>query len=235
MESSSVSPKVIYKEICEYVVDSSFLQAQHEFLMKNVNVFEDSEENKLQYTEIHGQYVYIMEELIEAKLKEKYSEADVEAFYKAFQSDLASFEAEDSNAFEIMQSMIDFQKFKQQMLKFKQGLQNDTNLGAQKEAEVNETGMCIGEDDLGRFKDLMAEDLTDTKVLKWKKSVDAKKTKNYQFTMWQRPTGEGKLALMRIDSLYKDINIDKFMGVIMNFELFKTPQHKEMYEVERVD
>lgn len=233
-QTPSASALQVFKDICDYVVDATFLQAQHEFLMKNVNVFEDTDENKLEYTEIHGQYVYIMEELIEAKLREKYSEPEIEAFYLAFKENLPAFEAEDSNAFDIMNSMIDFVKFKDQMLKFKQTVQNDTNLFSQ-ESATNQSGMKVGENDLAKFKELIAEDMNDTKVLKWKKSVDAKKTKDYQFTMWQRPTGEGHLNLMRIDSHYKNINITRFMEIIMDFNLFKTPQHKEITEVEKID
>jgi hypothetical protein len=46
----------------------------------NVNVFEDNDENKLEYTPIFESYVKIMDDLMDDKLNSKFGEAAVEAF-----------------------------------------------------------------------------------------------------------------------------------------------------------
>lgn len=63
----------IYKDISEYVTRMEFQKQQGEFYQKNYDAFEDTEENKLEYTNIHASYMYIIDEMIEAKLKEKYT------------------------------------------------------------------------------------------------------------------------------------------------------------------
>lgn len=60
-----------------------------------------------------------MEQLIEVKLTEKYTDTEVEQFYIAFEADYKRFEQEDQNSFEIIFSMIDFLKFKETMLRYK--------------------------------------------------------------------------------------------------------------------
>lgn len=59
----------IFRCAAEFMTQEDFRNAQFEFMQKNVDQFEDSEENKLIYTEIHQSYMYILEELIESKLK----------------------------------------------------------------------------------------------------------------------------------------------------------------------
>ena len=103
------------------------------------------------------------------------------------------------------------------------------------EASQGAAIMSLMENDLNQFNQLMAEDLTDTKVLKWKKSINSKKDKDYTLTMYQRPTGKGKMNLIRSDLVFKNKNIDKFTEISMNIECFKNSSHKELYLVEQID
>jgi len=64
----------IFKMVSEIVQDDEFTNAQNAFFDKNKEPFEETEENKLEYTQIFEQYVTILEEIIAVKLKEKYSE-----------------------------------------------------------------------------------------------------------------------------------------------------------------
>ena len=69
----TVEEGAIWKDICQYVINIEFKGAQSEFFEKNYKAFEETDENKLEYTDIHASYVYIIDELIEAKLSEKYT------------------------------------------------------------------------------------------------------------------------------------------------------------------
>jgi len=54
------------------------------FFEKNCSQFSDDEENKLEYTKIHEEYLYIIDEAIESKVREKYSQEAIDQFYAQF-------------------------------------------------------------------------------------------------------------------------------------------------------
>ena len=51
---------------------------------KHKDVFEDTDENKLEYTPIFEEYVQILQQTIDSKLYEKYQHDQVIAFYEDF-------------------------------------------------------------------------------------------------------------------------------------------------------
>ena len=83
MESSDVNMQ-IFKSLSDYIADVEFSKAQCNFFEKINHKFEDSEENKLEYTSIFEEYVFIVENIIEAKLKENYTEEHLNNFYTIF-------------------------------------------------------------------------------------------------------------------------------------------------------
>ena len=80
MESSN-QDKEIYSFITTLVIDSEFIQMQNAFFEKHMAQFTVEEENKLEYTTIFEQYQQVMDQIIDAKCKEKFSEADIDGFY----------------------------------------------------------------------------------------------------------------------------------------------------------
>lgn len=63
----------------------------------------------------------ILEQVIDSKLFATYSQDVVESFYKDFQENWKTYEAENSDAVETLIGFTDFNKFKKQMLEFKAG------------------------------------------------------------------------------------------------------------------
>ncbi|VEL20897.1 unnamed protein product, partial [Protopolystoma xenopodis] len=53
----------------DIVVGSEFQDIQHNFLNEHYNSFEDTDENKLCYTEIHKKYMDTVETFLEGELK----------------------------------------------------------------------------------------------------------------------------------------------------------------------
>ena len=51
----------IFQELREIIYDKDFLQAQDDFFEKHHQEFEDTEENKLSYTQIYEQFVSLLE------------------------------------------------------------------------------------------------------------------------------------------------------------------------------
>lgn len=70
----------IFDTVTALVAEDDFNQAQTEFVKKNHAIFDEEEENKHEYKQVYEDYVNIMERMIEAKLKETYSEDEIEAF-----------------------------------------------------------------------------------------------------------------------------------------------------------
>ena len=102
----------IFKAISELMALPEFKEASFKFFEKNKGTFEDTEENKLDHTDIHRDYVAIMEQIIEAKLKEKFTDEDIQEFYKTFKNNLDKYEKMDPETVDILFGFIDFEKFK---------------------------------------------------------------------------------------------------------------------------
>ena len=72
---------IIFEKIANLVCQAEFFEQSAVFLAKNASVFDDSDENKLEYTAIFESYVLILEQLIDTKLGESHSRAQIDAFY----------------------------------------------------------------------------------------------------------------------------------------------------------
>ena len=70
MESTDTQ---IFKEIADQIVKVDFTNDRFEFFKKHSDTFEDTEENKLEYTPIHEAYIYILEKMIEENLSQKFN------------------------------------------------------------------------------------------------------------------------------------------------------------------
>ena len=64
--------KKIFEAIANLMTQDEFLKANSEFLHNKCGIFEDTEENKLEYTIVYNDYVQIMEQAIEGELKTSY-------------------------------------------------------------------------------------------------------------------------------------------------------------------
>lgn len=91
-----------------------------------MTLFNDDEENKLEYTNVYQDYVEMMEKVLDVTLKDQYKhqEADVDAFYGSFKDLRASYETMNSDVMDTLFSMVDFSKFKECLLDYKRGMIN---------------------------------------------------------------------------------------------------------------
>ena len=120
MESNK--DEAIFKAIMELMAQPEFKEASFKFFEKNKETFEDQEENKLAHTDIHRDYVAIMEQIIEAKLKENFTEEDIQEFYKTFRENLEKYEKIDGETIDVLFGFIDFEKFKEKLITYKKGI-----------------------------------------------------------------------------------------------------------------
>ena len=66
----------------EIVIEDSFEKKQNDFCEKYYKVFEEKDENKLEYTKIFNEYTKTMEEFLEKELAKRVQEYKVDEFYK---------------------------------------------------------------------------------------------------------------------------------------------------------
>ena len=112
-----------------------------------------------------------MEQIIEAKLKEQFTEPEIDAFFKGFEGNLAQYESINEDVVETLFSFIKFESFKEKMLTFKRGIQDDKLKEAEETALPMQSMIGKSHDDLIKlFEELNAEDTNDPK-LKWKKTL----------------------------------------------------------------
>lgn len=236
----------IYKEICDIVLDQQFTAAQAEFLEANYKPFDDTDENKLEYTEIHGSFMYILEEIIETQLKNKFSEIEIEQFYQDFKTNIKVYQDHNQDVYDVLLSFIDFNKFKQSMIDFKKTIEADQNALNQTEGSSNSGSttvsdpnagniFSIADDDFAQFEQFIAEDVNN-KELKWRRVVDFKMKEKGKFSlvMYQRPR-EGTTPICKSELVFRDFNADKFVEVVMDPNNMKQPNVKEMRLVESID
>jgi hypothetical protein len=87
------------------------------------HIFEDTDENKLEYTTVHHEYITIMENAIESQLKTEHniSDEEIEAFYTSLKQPdkLKAFEEQNKEIVDNLFGFIDIEKFKAQMISIK--------------------------------------------------------------------------------------------------------------------
>ena len=116
----------IFQELRIIIQDKEFELAQRAFMEKNYDQFEDTEENKLIYTQIYEQFVSLLENIIVVKLEQKFQSDDVDNFYATFVENIAKYEAEDAVTVNSLFSFIDFNKFKESILLYKKDRDDST-------------------------------------------------------------------------------------------------------------
>jgi len=91
MESSQNAK--IFSAVQELMASSEFVNAQMIFMQANVQIFDENDENKLEYNGIYESYVEIMEDIIDANLVEFFTKDDIKSFYAQFRDNYQSYEA----------------------------------------------------------------------------------------------------------------------------------------------
>ncbi|XP_022246438.1 ADP-ribosylation factor-like protein 2-binding protein isoform X2 [Limulus polyphemus] len=106
----------IVGHIEDIIMEPEFQELQKDFFDKYCTVFEDKEENKLEYTTIFNHYTELIESYIEQRLIERLPQFSMVSFLeemKARSSEL------DGEIFEMLLSFTDFLTFKEILLDHK--------------------------------------------------------------------------------------------------------------------
>ena len=106
----------------EKVIEDSFETKQNDFCEKYYKVFEEKDENKLEYTKIFNEYTKTMEEFLEKELAKRVKEYKVDEFYKLLESKKFKI---DEQLLDTLLDLSEFNSFKQMMLSYKRDKGNN--------------------------------------------------------------------------------------------------------------
>lgn len=207
----------VFKHISDIITDGDFNIAIQEFFNTNCQKFEDQEENKHEYQQIYEEYLDITEKVIETKLKEDHGIDDdkIRGFYESLILNKDPYEAENSDTFDALFAMIDFEEFKKRMFDAKKGMVNKVVKDSEAGREQAYTKGLI-DDQWNIYQAYMAEDLT-SKEIGWKTKVNQKVfKKGYKCTVHQRKQKDKNIDLLRIDAEFQNCTVDQVLDCFIN-------------------
>ena len=191
----------IFKDIANLVTQADFAKAQDDFFQKNQDKFEDTEENKLEYTNIYTEYVYILEEIIEINLKDKYTDDQIEEFYASFKDNMPAYQKINPEVVESLFDFIDFEKFKKSILLSKNMTDENFKKGDRTAVDLAKISL---EAEIENFKKLMQEELVEP----WRQALVQKEKNGFSSTSHHRAVEGRPLNVVRTKSLWKDVDIE---------------------------
>nr|XP_054748952.1 ADP-ribosylation factor-like protein 2-binding protein [Lytechinus pictus] len=100
----------------DIIMEDGFHSLKDDFMEKYYGVFEDTEENKFEYTDLFNQYTKLIEKYIEEQLTARIPAFCMEEFLKQLTKRKDNLEGE---IFEILYTFSDFLAFKELMLDYK--------------------------------------------------------------------------------------------------------------------
>eukprot|EP00163_Fabomonas_tropica_P016055 TRINITY_DN2896_c0_g1_i2.p1 TRINITY_DN2896_c0_g1~~TRINITY_DN2896_c0_g1_i2.p1 ORF type:complete len:215 (-),score=39.86 TRINITY_DN2896_c0_g1_i2:297-941(-) len=113
---------VIVGALEDIVMNQEFMDKQDAFINANCHIFEDSEENKLEYTPLFQQFGELVETFVHNKLKEAVENFDMDEFYgllEAHEDEIMG------DVFETLLGCASFENFKELMVSAKKGAELD--------------------------------------------------------------------------------------------------------------
>ena len=106
----------------DIVIEDQFEKMQNDFCEKYYKIFEEKDENKLEYTKIFNEYTKTTEEFLEKELKKRVKEYNIDDFYKLLESKKFKI---DEQLLDTLLDLSEFNNFKEMMLNYKREKEND--------------------------------------------------------------------------------------------------------------
>uniref|UniRef100_A0A3B4AUV1 ADP-ribosylation factor-like protein 2-binding protein n=2 Tax=Periophthalmus magnuspinnatus TaxID=409849 RepID=A0A3B4AUV1_9GOBI len=100
----------------DIIMENEFQQLQHSFMEKYYTEFDDSDENKLTYTQIFNDYVDLLEKHLEQQLTERISDFNMNTFIPLL---MERKEEVTPDILDMLLTFTDFMAFKEMFLEYK--------------------------------------------------------------------------------------------------------------------
>ena len=113
---------VFAEALQDIVIEEEFEKMQNDFCEKYYKIFEDKEENKLEYTKIFNEYTKKTEEFLEKNLQKRVTQYKLDDFYKMLESKKFKM---DEQLLDTLLDLSDFNNFKEMMLNYKRAKTNN--------------------------------------------------------------------------------------------------------------
>lgn len=110
----------------EIIMEDEFEDQKNAFCKEHCKHFEDTDENKLIYTQLFEQYTHMIETAIEQKLDSSVEGFDMQEFMEQLEARKDEIMSEE---FDLLLSLADFQTFKEVMLAYKADAQHSQTGG----------------------------------------------------------------------------------------------------------
>ncbi|CAH8601800.1 unnamed protein product [Schistosoma bovis] len=107
----------------EIMMSDHFQSIQDTFMNENYNEFDENEENKFCYTEIHEKYIDTVERVLEEQLCQRIPHFSMRSFIDGLVSNYSSLDGE---VFEMLYTFTDFLAFKEMMIDYKKAKTGQT-------------------------------------------------------------------------------------------------------------
>jgi len=118
--SPSTDSEELFDEIIghieDIIMDDDFQALQNSFMEQYYEEFEDCEENKFIYTDIHQNYIQLLETFLEQQLCARVAEFSMSSFLSQLSRQRKELEGE---IFEMLLTFTDFEAFKEMMVDFR--------------------------------------------------------------------------------------------------------------------
>ncbi|KAK7114615.1 ADP-ribosylation factor-like protein 2-binding protein [Littorina saxatilis] len=103
----------------DIIMEDDFQRLQNNFQEKYYQEFEDTEENKFIYTDIHREYVELVEKFLSEEISKRIPDFSMEEFLRALETKEGDCEL-DGEIFDLLRTFSDFLKFKEFMLDYRE-------------------------------------------------------------------------------------------------------------------
>jgi ADP-ribosylation factor 2-binding protein len=121
----------------DLLMSDGFSRRQAEFCRAKCHVFEDTEENKLEYTSIFDEYTETLEAAMMGHLDESVEGFDAAEFFDALEQREGQL---DGDVFDLLTTLTSFEAFKELMLDYKREADRVGGVGDEGEGEAGEAG-----------------------------------------------------------------------------------------------
>ena len=113
---------VFAEALQDIVIEEEFEKMQNDFCEKYYKLFEDKEENKLEYTKIFNEYTKKTEDFLVKNLQKRVTQYKIDDFYKMLESKKFKM---DEQLLDTLLALSDFNNFKDMMLNYKRAKTNN--------------------------------------------------------------------------------------------------------------
>ena len=187
-----------------------------DFHVKKCQVFDADDENKHEHMEIFEEYVKLVDNAIDQDLYKKYNKEDVDDFYKTFKDNYSHYKEINYDAVDILKNAIDFESFKQTMLRFKKGVINE---------QTDPTKANLGDEGQEKFWKLFNEGTE----APWRKTLSMlhKDKGGYDLELFQKPSTDTPIDTLRVHMTFKDTKMETFLNIFKEGPPMKMAKEKK--------